>query len=89
MRVGKLPLVPYFKQGDPKLADAIRDYAKVIAAVLLANHGPVVAGTSLSAASASIEELKRPPSSILLLQGFKVRLLSDAQVRDVEEAFPS
>ena len=25
----------------------------------------------------------------LLLQGFKVRLLSDAQVREVEEAFPS
>ena len=52
MRVGKLPLVPYFKPGDPKLADAIRDYAKGHRAVLLANHGPVVAGSSLSAASA-------------------------------------
>src|SRR6185437_7450586 len=49
-----LPLVPYFKPGDPKLADAIREYAKGHRAVLLANHGPVVAGTSLSAASASI-----------------------------------
>src|SRR6201991_1739150 len=89
MRVGKLPLVPYFKPGDPKLADAIRDYARGHRAVLLANHGPVVAGTSLSAASASIEELEETAKLHLLLQGFKVRLLSDAQVRDVEEAFPS
>jgi ribulose-5-phosphate 4-epimerase/fuculose-1-phosphate aldolase len=89
MRVGKLPLVPYFKPGDPKLADAIRGYAKGHRAVLLANHGPVVAGTSLSAASASIEELEETAKLHLLLQGFKVRLLSDAQVRDVEEAFPS
>ena len=87
MRVGKLPLVPYFKPGDPKLADAIRDYAKGHRAVLLANHGPVVAGTSLSAASASIEELEETAKLHLLLQGFKVRLLSDAQVREVEEAF--
>ena len=70
-------------------ADAIRDYAKGHRAVLLANHGPVVAGTSLSAASASIEELEETAKLHLLLQGFRVRLLSDAQVRDVEEAFPS
>ncbi|MEK7687081.1 MAG: class II aldolase/adducin family protein, partial [Pseudomonadota bacterium] len=89
MRVGKLPLVPYFKPGDPKLADAIREYATGHRAVLLANHGPVVAGTSLSAASASIEELEETAKLHLLLQGLKVRTLSDAQVRDVEEAFPS
>ena len=70
-------------------ADAIRDYAKGHRAVLLANHGPVVAGTSLSAASASIEELEETAKLHLLLQGFKLRLLSDAQVRDVEEAYPS
>jgi ribulose-5-phosphate 4-epimerase/fuculose-1-phosphate aldolase len=81
--------VPYFKPGDPKLADAIRDYAKGHRAVLLANHGPVVAGTSLSAASASIEELEETAKLHLLLQGFKLRTLSDAQVRDVEEAYPS
>ena len=45
--------------------------------------------SSLSAASASIEELEETAKLHLLLQGFKVRLLSDAQVREVEEAFPS
>ncbi|WIM13215.1 3-oxo-tetronate 4-phosphate decarboxylase [Enhydrobacter sp.] len=89
MRVGKLPLVPYFRPGDPKLADAIRGYAKGHRAVLLANHGPVVAGTSLSAASASIEELEETAKLHLLLQGLKTRTLSASQVREIEEAFPS
>lgn len=89
MRVGKLPLVPYFKPGDPKLADAIREYARGHRAVLLANHGPVVAGASLSAASASIEELEETAKLHLLLQGLKMRALSDVQVREIEEAFPS
>jgi ribulose-5-phosphate 4-epimerase/fuculose-1-phosphate aldolase len=89
MRVGKLPLVPYFKPGDPKLADAIREYAQGHRAVLLANHGPVVAGTSLSAASASIEELEETAKLHLLLQGLKTRTLSDIEIREIEDAFPS
>ncbi len=47
MRVGKLPLVPYFKPGDLSLAEAVRGFAGKHHAVLLANHGPVVAGASL------------------------------------------
>jgi len=89
MRVGSLPLVPFHPPGDMTLADAVAKLAGQHHAVLLANHGPVVAGTSLSAASASIEELEETAKLHLLLQGFKVRLLSDAQVREVEEAFPS
>jgi ribulose-5-phosphate 4-epimerase/fuculose-1-phosphate aldolase len=89
MRVGKLPLVPYFRPGDPKLADAIREYATGHRAVLLANHGPVVAGTSLSAASAAIEELEETAKLHFLLQGLKTRTLSDFQVREIEDAFPS
>jgi ribulose-5-phosphate 4-epimerase/fuculose-1-phosphate aldolase len=57
--------------------------------VLLANHGPVVAGSSLSAASASIEELEETAKLHLLLQGLKTRTLSDFQVREIEDAFPS
>jgi ribulose-5-phosphate 4-epimerase/fuculose-1-phosphate aldolase len=89
MRVGKLPLVPYFRPGDPKLAEAIRAYATGHRAVLLANHGPVVAGTSLSAAAASIEELEETAKLHLLLRGLEVRLLTELQVREVEETFAS
>src|SRR5512144_1453576 len=39
MRVGRLPLVPYFKPGDMALAEAVRGFAGKHHAVLLANHG--------------------------------------------------
>ena len=48
-----------------------------------------MAGTSLSAASASIEELEETAKLHLLLQGLKTRTLSDAQVHEIEETFPS
>ena len=89
MKCGSVAMLPYYRPGDPAVADAIRGLAGKHSSVLLANHGPVVAGTSLSAASASIEELEETAKLHLLLQGFKVRLLSGSQVREVEEAFPS
>ncbi|QQS11695.1 MAG: aldolase [Rhodospirillales bacterium] len=89
MRVGRLPLVPYFRPGDRRLAEAIRDYAAGHRAVLLANHGPIVAGTSLSAATAAIEELEETAKLHLLLDGRPVRALTAAQVRDLEETFTS
>ena len=58
MHIGTLPLVPYYAPGDLKLADAVRGYAGKHHAVLLANHGPVVAGTSLAAAADAVEELE-------------------------------
>jgi len=88
MRVGKLPLVPYFKPGDPKLADAIREYAKGHRAVLLANHGPVVAGTSLDAAVGAIEELEETARLFLLLRQEKTRWLTPAQVADIRKRYP-
>ncbi|MCK6452055.1 MAG: aldolase [Alphaproteobacteria bacterium] len=80
MRVGKLPLIPYFRPGDLKLAEAVREYAGRHHAVLLANHGPVVAGTSLDAAVGAIEELEETAKLFLLLNGRKVRYLTDAQL---------
>ncbi|HEY7577626.1 MAG TPA: class II aldolase/adducin family protein, partial [Acetobacteraceae bacterium] len=80
MRVGRLPLVPYFPPGDTRLAEAVRPLAGGHHAVLLANHGPVVAGTSLSAASGAIEELEETARLYLLLQGRRVRFLTPEQV---------
>lgn len=80
MRVGHLPLVPYHPPGDLRLADAVRQLAGKHHAVLLANHGPVVAGTSLDAATNAIEELEETAKLFLILRGSKLRLLTDAQV---------
>jgi ribulose-5-phosphate 4-epimerase/fuculose-1-phosphate aldolase len=89
MRVGKLPLVPYFPPGDTRLAAAVRQVAAGHAAVLLANHGPVVAGRSLDAAVGAIEELEATAKLFLLLQGQPVRPLDAAQVQELRELYPS
>src|SRR5712675_3675360 len=85
MRVGRLPLVPYFRPGDMALAEAVRGFAGKHHAVLLANHGPVVAGASLDAAANAIEELEETAKLFLLLRGCKTRFLTNEQVRELQE----
>jgi 3-dehydro-4-phosphotetronate decarboxylase len=80
MKVGKLPLLPYFAPGAPELADAVRIAASKHHAVLLANHGPVVAGKSLTDAVYATEELEETARLFLLLRGNETRFLTPAQV---------
>ncbi len=87
MRVGRLPLVPYFAPGDPDLAHAVRALAGRHHAVLLANHGPVVAGRSLADAQYATEELEETAKLFLLLQGHRIRPLTPAQVADLKARF--
>ena len=89
MRVGKLPLVPYYRPGDKALAEAVRAYAKTHPAVLLANHGPVVAARALDAAVYSAEELEETAKLYLMLKSERLRCLTPAQVAELREAFPS
>lgn len=89
MRVGRLPLIPYHPPGDAGLADAVGRKAAVHSAVLLANHGPVVAGGSLEAAVGAIEELEETAKLHLLLQGHRTRFLTPEQVAALRERFPS
>jgi ribulose-5-phosphate 4-epimerase/fuculose-1-phosphate aldolase len=87
MRIGRLPLVPYYPPGDESLAEAVGALASKHHAVLLANHGPVVAGNSLSAAQDAIEELEETAKLFLLLRGERVHALSDEQVAELERRF--
>jgi ribulose-5-phosphate 4-epimerase/fuculose-1-phosphate aldolase len=79
MRVGSLPMVPYFPPGDVALAQAARDAAERSPAVLLANHGPVVAGPTLLEAQYAIEELEETAKLYLLLRGREIRPLTADQ----------
>lgn len=87
MRVGRTALVPYYRPGDPDVADAIRSLAGRYSAVLLANHGPVVAGKDLEAAVYATEELEETAKLHLLLHDLNPRLLTRAQVRDLVTHF--
>lgn len=88
MRVGVLPLAPYFPPGDPKLADAVAAAAADHHAMLLANHGPVVAGVSLEDAVYASEELEETAKLFIMLHGRNVRTLDAAQVATLRERFP-
>jgi len=87
MRLGRVKLLPYFRPGDPAMGDAVRGLAGRRAAVLLANHGPVVAGKDLEAAVYAIEELEETARLALLLRGCNPVMLTQAQARDVAETF--
>jgi ribulose-5-phosphate 4-epimerase/fuculose-1-phosphate aldolase len=87
MRVGQTALVPYHRPGDPAVADAIRGLAGKYASVLLANHGPVVAGDTLEAAIFAIEELEETARLYLLVRNLNPRYLTPAQVSDLAKAF--
>jgi ribulose-5-phosphate 4-epimerase/fuculose-1-phosphate aldolase len=89
IRVGTLPLVPYYAPGDMDLAEAVRKLAGRHHAVLLANHGPVVAGTSLENAVYAVEELEETAKLHLLLHGRGTRPLTPEQVGDLERRFRS
>jgi ribulose-5-phosphate 4-epimerase/fuculose-1-phosphate aldolase len=86
MRIGRLPLVPFFRPGDAKLADAVRGFAGRHHALLLANPGRVVAGSSLSAAADATEELEETAKLSLLLNGRRLRPLTAAQADDIRKA---
>lgn len=83
MRVGQLPLLPYFRPGDKALAIEIAKHADKRAAVLLANHGPVVSGNDLDSAMYAIEELEETSKLMLLLQGQKIRVLDKSQIQEL------
>lgn len=80
MRVGKLPLVPYYPPGDPALFAAVEAKAKSYHAMLLSNHGPVVAGKSLKDAQYATEELEETAKLYLLLSDRNPRVLTPEQV---------
>ena len=89
MKIGTLPLVPYFHPGDINLAKAVKEMASDHHAVLLANHGPVVAGKTLKDAVYAIEELEETARLFLLLKNMKTQYLNQNQVHELTKLFPN
>jgi ribulose-5-phosphate 4-epimerase/fuculose-1-phosphate aldolase len=87
MRVGRIPLIPYFRPGDKKLGKEVGKLSTGHAAVLLANHGPIVSAKDLDNAMYAIEELEETSKLMLLLNGRKVRTLNEDQIQELRETF--
>lgn len=81
MRVGRTALLPYFRPGDPEMATALSGLKGVYSAILLANHGPVVAGRSLDDAGYAIEELEQTAKLFLLLRHELPKLIPPDAIR--------
>ncbi len=87
MKLGKVKLLPFFMPGDAAMGEALRSLSGKRSAVLLANHGPVVAGKDVEAACNAIEELEDTAKLAILMRGFDPKTLSPEQVRDVVTKF--
>lgn len=88
MRLGRVRLLPYIRPGDPAMGDAVAALGGGHKAVLLANHGPIVADGGLEAACDAIEELEEAARLTLLLAPFRPTALSPEQVADLRQALP-
>jgi ribulose-5-phosphate 4-epimerase/fuculose-1-phosphate aldolase len=87
MKHGRTALIPYYRPGDDAVAGAIRGLAGRYSSVLLANHGPVVAGATLDAAVYAMEELEETARLYLMLRGLNPRMLTQPQVDDLVRHF--
>lgn len=89
MRVGKLPLIRYFKPGDRALADEVRRVSRQNSSMLLANHGPIVSGKSIQEAVYAYEELEETAKLFFLLGERKISALRAEEIAELNKAFPS
>ncbi|MEM1301950.1 MAG: aldolase [Pseudomonadota bacterium] len=87
MKLGKVALLPFFLPGDPAMGDAVRALGGKRAAVMLANHGPVVSAKSVEAACYAIEEFEDTARIAMMLQGIKANGLTDDQVQALVTRF--
>ncbi len=87
MRVGRVPLVPYFRPGDERGGKLIHALGGRYSAALLANHGPVVSGKDLTSTVYAAEELEETAKLLVTLHGAKVRMLEPHDVAALRSAF--
>lgn len=87
MKLGRVKLLPFFMPGDPAMGEAVRGLAGKRSAVMLANHGPVVAGKDVEAACTAIEELEETAKLAMMTRGMNPKMLTPEQVRDVVTKF--
>ncbi|NVO28610.1 aldolase [Donghicola sp. C2-DW-16] len=83
MKLGKVKLLPFFIPGDPAMGDAVRGLAGKRSAVMLANHGPVVAAKDVESACNAIEELEDTARLAILMRGYDAKMLSPEMVQQI------
>lgn len=87
MKLGKVKLLPFFMPGDAAMGEAVRGLAGKRSAVMLANHGPVVASKDVEAACNAIEELEDTARLAMMTRHMNARALNEDQVHALVTKF--
>ncbi len=86
MRLGSVPIIPYFKPGSAEIGEAIKELPSHISGFLMANHGVTVFAQNIKDATQKFEELEETARLYFLLRGEGIRYLSDAEVQELTGA---
>lgn len=87
MKLGKVKLLPFFLPGDEAMGQAVRALNGKHAAVMLANHGPVVSAPDVDAACNGIEELEETARLAMLTRGLNPIALSAEHIEALVTKF--
>lgn len=84
MRLGReVPTVPYHRPGSPDMRSDIFEASKRGPAVILSNHGSIVAGASLVDAVNASEEMEVSAQLAFLVDGKQARPLTGPEIDDL------
>jgi len=86
MKVGRIPLIPYCRPGDPQVAEQVKLLASTVRGVLLERLGPVVWHESVSQAAFALEELEETARLWMMLRD-KPEPLSAAALEELHRVF--
>ncbi len=83
MRLGKVLLLPYHKPGSVEIANDLSKVAAGHKAFLLANHGMIVGGKSMTDALNNAEELEESCKLYFLTKGLNVKHLTQDEIDEL------
>ncbi|MBD0734312.1 aldolase [Streptomyces sp. CBMA29] len=89
MRVGSLPVVPYFRPGDPAMAEAVGPLLTRSHCLLLAHHGTLAAGVTLADAAEAAEEIEATARLWLAVRSHDISTLTSDQIGALRPADPN
>jgi ribulose-5-phosphate 4-epimerase/fuculose-1-phosphate aldolase len=89
MRVGRCAVTPYRTPGSAQLAVDVAGRAEHYHAIVLAHHGPVIAGATLNEAVDTLEELEEAARLFLLLRGHNPIPLDPVSISELRTRFPA
>ena len=85
MRMGDIPLIPYYKPGSVHLAEDIAKVAAGHKAFIMSNHGMITCGKTMTEAVNNAEELEAACKLYFMLQGHDIRYLNNSEVEELRK----